>query len=110
MVAESLLVAVRTLCLPAPSLGPAARSGLRGPVAGGGQRRRKPTSFRLFVRDAGAPDGEIYYRRMLTDEKGHTLEEVACDPVADGYLSFDLPPFSSVLWVNEPAAGEKADA
>ena len=61
------------------------------------------TSFRLFVRDAGSPEGEIFYRRIVTGSEGHTLEEEVCPPVKDGYLSFDLPPFSAVIYANEPA-------
>lgn len=60
------------------------------------------TNFRLFVRDAGAPEEEIYFRRIQTDEKGHTTEPESCEPVQHGYLSFDLPPFSSVIFSNIP--------
>ena len=65
------------------------------------------TNFRLFVRDAGSPEGEIFLRRILTGPEDHSLEPEACAPVQDGYLSFDLPPFSSVIYANEgprPAA------
>ena len=59
------------------------------------------TNFRLFIRDAGSPEGEVFTRRILTDEHGHTTEPA--DPVTtqDGYLTFDLPPFSSVIYANE---------
>ena len=60
------------------------------------------TNFRLFVRDAGAPEEEIYFRRIQTGEKGHTTEPESCEPVQHGYLSFDLPPFSSVIFSNIP--------
>ena len=58
------------------------------------------TSFRLFVRDAGSPEKEVFVRRILTGEEEHTLEPAACDPVTDGYISFDLPPFCSVIYAN----------
>ena len=64
------------------------------------------TSFRLFIRDAGAAEGEIFIRRLCTDGKGHSLEPENCDPVKDGYLSFDLPPFSSVIL----SGGDPAEA
>ena len=59
------------------------------------------TDFRLFVRDAGAPEGEVYLRRMQTTHDGHTAESETVGTVADGYLAFDLPPFSSVILANE---------
>ncbi len=61
-----------------------------------------PTNFRLFVRDAGSPEEEIFFRRYLTDEEGSTAEPHSCEPVQDGYLTFDLPPFSSVIFSNMP--------
>ena len=60
------------------------------------------TSFRLFVRDAGSPDGEVFFRRLRTETDGHITDTEACEPVKEGYLSFDLPPFSSVVFANEP--------
>jgi len=59
------------------------------------------TSFRLFARDAGCADGEVLTRRIQTDGEGHTLETESSAPVEDGYLSFDLPPFSSVIYSGE---------
>ena len=56
------------------------------------------TSFRIFARDAGSPEGEVYVRRIITDADGHSLEPEKCAPVRDGYLSFDLPPYSSVIY------------
>ncbi len=64
------------------------------------------TTFRLFVRDAGSPEGEIYYRRILTGEDGHSMDPEPCPPVEDGCITFDLPPFSSVIYANEPPACE----
>ena len=61
------------------------------------------TSFRLYARDAGAPEKENYYRRIQTSEKGHTTECELCGSVMDGYLSFDLPPYSSVVLCNIPS-------
>ena len=60
-----------------------------------------PTSFRLFVRDAGAPEAEVFFRLLLTKTDGHTMDPEACDPVADGYISFDVPAFSSVILYNK---------
>ncbi|MBQ8073203.1 MAG: alpha-glycosidase [Clostridia bacterium] len=60
------------------------------------------TSFRLYVRDAGAPEEELFFRRVLTGADGHTLKPEVCAPVTDGYISFDLPPFSAVILANEP--------
>ena len=57
--------------------------------------------FRLFVRDAGAGDGETYYRRIRTTHEGHTVERVMEDVVEDGFLAFELPPFSSVILSNK---------
>jgi alpha-glucosidase len=59
------------------------------------------TSFRLFVRDAGSPEKEIFIRRIVTGEDAHSTKKEVCPPVLDGYLSFDLPPFSSVVYANE---------
>ena len=58
------------------------------------------TSFRLFVRDAGSPEAEIFTRRILTDAEGHSLEEEELSPVENGYISFDLPPYSSAVFSN----------
>ena len=57
--------------------------------------------FRLFVRDAGAGDGETYYRRIRTTHEGHTVERVMEGVVEDGFLAFELPPFSSVILSNK---------
>ena len=59
------------------------------------------TDFRLFARDAGAKDAEAFFRRIQTSQEGHeTASEDICR-VADGYLAFDLPPFSSVILCNK---------
>ena len=62
----------------------------------------EPSEFRLFVRDAGAREGEIYNFRIRTTRNGHTADadaEGACE-VKDGFISFTLPPFSSVILSN----------
>ena len=64
------------------------------------------TSFRLFVRDAGAAEGEVFTRCFLSNEQGHSTEPEACPPVEDGYLSFDLPPFSSVILASPAPDGK----
>ena len=61
------------------------------------------TNFRLFVRDAGSPEGEIFIRRIITGTEDHSVEPESSSPVTEGYLTFDLPPFSSVVYVNQPA-------
>lgn len=58
------------------------------------------TDFRLFVRDAGALEGESYTFRIRTTQEDYTVEQEAVGTVQDGYLSFDLPPFSSVILAN----------
>lgn len=55
------------------------------------------TDFRLFVRDAGAKDGEVFVRRIQTTQEGHTAEAEELGTVSEGFLTFDLPPFSSVI-------------
>ncbi len=60
------------------------------------------TDFRLFVRDAGAPEGEAFYRRLQTTKECHVTEPEKWGAVADGYLAFDLPPFSSAVISNIP--------
>ena len=61
----------------------------------------EPSEFRLFVRDAGATEGETFIRRIQTTQDGHTVEPVPVGQVEDGYLLFNLPPFSSVILSNE---------
>ncbi len=63
------------------------------------------TSFRLFARDAGALEEETYYTRIRTSESGHEMDNEAAGTVSDGYISFDLPPYCSVVLSNVP--GEK---
>ena len=58
------------------------------------------SEFRLFVRDAGAPEGETFIRRIRTTRNGHSLEKEIVGTVADGFLAFELPPFSSVILSN----------
>ena len=55
------------------------------------------TDFRLFVRDVGAKDGEVFFRRIQTTQEGHTAEAEELGTVSEGFLTFDLPPFSSVI-------------
>lgn len=57
--------------------------------------------FRVFARDAGAPEGETYTLRIRTLHDGHTVERETIGAVTDGYLSFTLPPFSSIILSNE---------
>ena len=60
------------------------------------------TSFRLFVRDAGSPENEVFFSRLRTSENGHELGGKIVGTVTDGYLSFDLPPFCASVMCNEP--------
>jgi alpha-glucosidase len=61
------------------------------------------TDFRLFVRDAGAAEGETFLRLIQTSQEGHVTETEKCGVVEEGYLTFDLPPFSSVILCNQQA-------
>ncbi len=58
------------------------------------------TDFRLFVRDAGAKEGEAYYRRAQTTQETHEMKAERWGAVADGYLVFDLPPYSAAIVSN----------
>ena len=58
------------------------------------------TDFRLFVRDAGAKEGEAYYRRAQTTQDMHSNESEKWGVVKDGYLDFDLPPYSTAIVSN----------
>ena len=55
----------------------------------------------LRLEPAGAPEGEAYTIRIRTAQDGHSVEREAAGTVQDGYLSFSLPPFSSVILSNE---------
>ena len=59
------------------------------------------TTLRLFVRDAGAPDGETFVRRILTTQHWHYMEKETAGTVDGGFLEITLPPFSSVILSNE---------
>ena len=67
------------------------------------------TDFRLFVRDVGAKDGEIYYRRIQTTQDCHTTDLEKTGKVSEGYLSFDLAPFSSIVLSNVPGESLSED-
>ena len=67
------------------------------------------TDFRLCARDAGAPDKEKWFRRIQTTQDGHETECAKWSTVQDGYITFDLPPFSAAVLSNvgvEPGAPE----
>ena len=59
------------------------------------------TDFRLYARDAGALEGEAFFRRVQTSEEGHETAPDELCKVSDGFLAFDLPPFSSVILCNK---------
>jgi alpha-glucosidase len=59
-----------------------------------------PTDFRLFVRDAGAAEDETFFFRICTTPEGHTIEKEAAGKVAEGYLTFSLPPNASAILSN----------
>ena len=68
------------------------------------------TDFRLFARDAGAREGEVFYRRIQTTQDCHVTECEKWGTVTDGYIAFDLAPFSSAILSNARGAektGEK---
>ena len=58
------------------------------------------TDFRLFARDAGAAEGETFCRRIQTSQDRHETDLAETCRVTDGFLAFDLPPFSSVILCN----------
>ena len=58
------------------------------------------TDYRLFVRDIGAQEGETYYRNLQTTQETHATDPEKWGVVTDGYLSFNLSPFSSVILSN----------
>ncbi len=60
------------------------------------------TDFRLFARDAGAAEEEAFFRRIQTSQEGHETDQKEACKVTDGFLAFDLPPFSSVILSNIP--------
>ena len=62
------------------------------------------TDFRLFARDAGAQENEAFFRRVQTSQDGHDRKPEEVCRVSDGFLAFDLPPFSSVVLCNRIAA------
>ena len=55
------------------------------------------TDFRLFVRDAGAQEGEIWHRLFQTTEDGFVTEDEELGPIQDGFIAFNLPPFSAAV-------------
>ena len=48
------------------------------------------TDFRLFARDAGAKEGEAFFRRIQTTQEGHVAATEVCGTVSEGYLTFHL--------------------
>ena len=63
------------------------------------------TDFRLYVRDAGAPDGEFFWRRLQSTADCHVTEPEKWGTVVNGYLTFDLSPYSSAILCNEETEG-----
>lgn len=59
------------------------------------------TNFRLFARDAGAKEGEDFRCLIQTDANGHIASRESWGRVKDGYLTFDLGPYSGVVLGNE---------
>ncbi|MBR5960411.1 MAG: alpha-glycosidase [Clostridia bacterium] len=58
------------------------------------------TDFRLHVRDAGAPEGETFRCCVQTTQDGHLASNEVWGIVTDGVLTFNLPPFSSIVLSN----------
>ncbi len=58
------------------------------------------TDFRLHVRDAGAPEGETFRCCIQTTQDGHLASNEVWGIVTDGVLTFNLPPFSSIVLSN----------
>ena len=67
------------------------------------------TDFRLFARDAGSHEGEAFFRRVQTTQEDHTVESEQWAMVSEGFLTFALPPFSSVILCNRDKEPEKAE-
>ncbi len=61
------------------------------------------TDFRLYARDIGAPDGEAYWRNLQSTADTHVTVPEKWGTVTEGYLSFDLAPFSAVILSNSQA-------
>lgn len=57
-------------------------------------------SFSLFAREIGASEGEAYSCRILTTGNGFDTDPVTWGKIEQGFLTFDLPPFSSVILSN----------
>lgn len=57
--------------------------------------------LKIFVRDAGAPEDEAYFFRILTGAEGHSAEKKPAGTVKEGYLTLTLPPFSSAILSNQ---------
>ncbi len=69
------------------------------------------TDFRLYARDAGALEGEDWYRLLQSTQDGHATECAKWSTVQDGYIVFDLPPFSAAVLGNTSlTAGEHPEA
>ena len=62
------------------------------------------TDFRLHGRDAGAPDGETFRCCVQTGQDGHQASSEVWGKVTDGFLTFNLPPFSSIVLCNAAEA------
>ena len=69
-----------------------------------------PAEFRLFVRDAGAPEGEAYFLRIRTGGSGHVRDPENESPclVQEGFITVSLPPLSAAILANRPAKEEDA--
>ena len=67
------------------------------------------TDFRLRARDAGAKEGEAYYRRIQTTQDNHVTESEKWGVVTDGYLAFDLAPYSAAIISNFEAKDTETD-
>ena len=59
------------------------------------------------ISDIFAQEGEAFFRRIQTSEEGHEISPDELCKVSEGFLAFDLPPFSSVILSNTP--GTSAD-
>lgn len=65
------------------------------------------TDFRLHVRDAGAPEGETFRCCVQTTQDGHMTSNEVWGIVTDGVLTFNLPPFSSIVLSNAVIEGNE---
>ena len=61
----------------------------------------------IHVRDAGSPEGETFRCCIQTTQDGHLVSNEVWGIVTDGVLTFNLPPFSSIVLSNAVIEGSE---